>query len=151
MICEQLTNITQLLDFSWTTDRLIKVPILLWEPSSEDTALSSRCQTCFQWVNLFFNLLFIYLYCIFGCVGSQLRHAGSSLRHAGSFPMVYRPLSSFQSVWVLQRVARQLQLRCASSVVVAHGAQLPHGIWDLSSLTRDRTPVPCIVSKILYH
>ena len=30
-------------------------------------------------------------------------------------------------------------------------AQLPRGMWDLSSLTRDRTPVPCIVRWILYR
>ena len=28
---------------------------------------------------------------------------------------------------------------------------LPHGMWDLSSLTRGRTLVPCIVRRILYH
>ena len=28
---------------------------------------------------------------------------------------------------------------------------MPHGLWDLSSLTRDRTRVPCIVRRILYH
>ena len=30
-------------------------------------------------------------------------------------------------------------------------AQLPHGMWDLSSLTRDRTHIPCIGRWILYH
>ena len=30
-------------------------------------------------------------------------------------------------------------------------AQLLRGMWDLSSLTRDRTRVPCIVRWILYH
>ena len=30
-------------------------------------------------------------------------------------------------------------------------AQLPHGMWDLSSLTRDRTHVPCIGRWILNH
>ena len=30
-------------------------------------------------------------------------------------------------------------------------AQLPCGMWDLSSLTRDRTHVPCIARRILYH
>ena len=28
-------------------------------------------------------------------------------------------------------------------------AQLPSGVWDLSSVTRDRTCIPCIRSKIL--
>ena len=30
-------------------------------------------------------------------------------------------------------------------------AQLPHDIWDISSLTRDRTCVPCIRRRILNH
>ena len=29
--------------------------------------------------------------------------------------------------------------------------QLLHGVWDLSSLTRDRTCVPCIGRRILNH
>ena len=30
-------------------------------------------------------------------------------------------------------------------------ALLPHGMWDLSTLTRDRTCVPCIARWILNH
>ena len=30
-------------------------------------------------------------------------------------------------------------------------AQLPHSIWDLGSLTRDWTPIPCIGRQILNH
>ena len=30
-------------------------------------------------------------------------------------------------------------------------AQLPHGIWDLSSPVRDRTSIPCIGRQILNH
>ena len=30
-------------------------------------------------------------------------------------------------------------------------AYLPCGMWDLSSLTRDRTHVPCIGRRILNH
>ena len=30
-------------------------------------------------------------------------------------------------------------------------ALLPHGMWDLSTLTRDRTCVPCIARQILNH
>ena len=43
-------------------------------------------------------------------------------------------------------------------VVVTHGlsshvpcAQLPHGMWDLSSWTRDQTCVPCIGRGIPKH
>ena len=28
-------------------------------------------------------------------------------------------------------------------------ALLPHGMWDLSTLTRDRTCIPCIARRIL--
>ena len=63
-------------------------------------------------------------------------------------------------------------LRVFSSLVVAHGlcscgmwavveahelsscgiwAPLPHGLWDLSSLTRDWTLIPCTVRWLLYH
>ena len=28
---------------------------------------------------------------------------------------------------------------------------LPRGIWDLTSLTRDQIPIPCIARQILYH
>ena len=31
------------------------------------------------------DIYYLFIYFIFGCVGSQLQHAGSSLRHAGSF------------------------------------------------------------------
>ena len=44
------------------------------------------------------------------------------------------------------------------SLVVVHGlsscgvpAQLPCNMWDLSSLTRDRTRIPCIGRQILNH
>ena len=30
-------------------------------------------------------------------------------------------------------------------------AELPHGMWDLSSLTRDQAHVPCVVRRILCH
>ena len=45
---------------------------------------------------------------------------------------------------------------CARILVVVHRfwntcAQLPHGMWDLGSLTRDWTHVPCIAKQILNH
>ena len=58
---------------------------------------------------------------------SQRQHAGSLFHHAGSFVEVHR-LSS-----------------CGSR------AQLPHGTWDLNSLTRDQSHVPCIARRILSH
>ena len=74
-----------------------------------------------------------FIYLIFGCVGSQLRHSGSSLRPAGSS-----------------------LLRAGFSLVVTHvlsscggRAQLPRGTWDLSSLTKGRTCILCIGRWIL--
>ena len=71
-----------------------------------------------------------------------------SLRRVGFSPVVARGL---QSVWVQQ-------LRCAGSVVAVRRlfscgprAQLPCGMWDLSSPTRDRTRVPCFGRRILNH
>ena len=81
-------------------------------------------------------IISFFLY--FGCIGSQLWHAGS-------FVAAHRLLSS----WGMQFF---------SSLVVAHelsscGAQayLPCSMWDLSSMTRDRTRVSCIARQILYH
>ena len=34
---------------------------------------------------------------------------------------------------------------------MVHGAQLPRSTWDCSSLTRDRTSVPCIGRQIPNH
>ena len=62
-------------------------------------------------------------------------------------------------LWRMGSRARGLcSLRHAGSLVEARElsscgtwAQLPHSMWDLSSLTRDRTCVPCIVRWILYR
>ena len=37
------------------------------------------------------------------------------------------------------------------SLVEVCGLSLSHGLWDLSSLTRDQTCVPCIGRQILNH
>ena len=99
-------------------------------------------------------MAFIFFFLIFGCIRSQLWHerdlpcgAWASLQLwpegflffscgmqapglMGSVVVAHR----FQSAGALQFAARGLQLRHASSVVVA---QLPRSMWDLSSLTRD--------------
>ena len=62
---------------------------------------------------------------LFGCIWSQLRHSGSSLQHVGPF--------------VAAHVTLQLWCR----------AQLPYGMWDLSSPTRDQTQVSCIARQSL--
>ena len=62
----------------------------------------------------------------------------------------------FQLCWVFVAVLRLL-IAVASLVVEgvrASGvawAQLPHGTWDLNSLTRDQSHVPCIARRILSH
>ena len=58
--------------------------------------------------------------------------------------------------WLFTAARRLLQLccgtlECADSVVVAHWAYLPPGMWALSSPTRDRTRVPCMGRQILNH
>ena len=116
--------------------------------------------------NLFFKIFYLFIYLFFHCVGSQLQHVRSFVVTCGLFTVVRRLLSSSQAH----------QLRCAGSLVVACGlqnvqaqqlwcegsrvhrfcscgmqGQLPHGMWVLSSLTRDRTSVPCIAIWILNH
>ena len=56
-----------------------------------------------------------------------MQHTGSSLQYAGS--LVEAGGLSSCGVW----------------------ASLPRGMWDLSSLTRNQTCVPCIAGRILYH
>ena len=66
------------------------------------------------------------------------------MRHTGSF-VAARGLLSSCGV----RVFSLVEARELGSCGV--WAWLPHGMWDLSSLTRDQTRVPCIVRRILYH
>ena len=68
-------------------------------------------------------------------------------------------------MWDLRFGMQDLLLWCVGSsswrsvsLVEARGlsscgawAQLPHGMWDLSSLTRDQTHIPCIGRWILNH
>ena len=63
-----------------------------------------------------------------------------SLWQAGSFVVVHR----FSSLWHTGSRAHGF-----SSCGV--WAQLPHGTWDRSSLTRDRTCIPWIGRRILNH
>ena len=58
----------------------------------------------------------------------------------------------------LRCIMQDLPSQHADSPVVAHGlsrcdswSQLPHSMWDLSSLTRDQTHVPCIARQIPNH
>ena len=117
----------------------------------------------------FFSFLFFFL----GCMASQVQHARSSLRCAGSFlamqVLCYTAQASLQlwhvsflSLVVARRLqgAWALQFAAWVSLIEVHElpsygeqAQLPHtpSIWDLSSLTRDRTHVPCIGRWILQH
>ena len=59
-------------------------------------------------------------------------------------------------MWDIHCIIWDLSLRCTGSSV--HGlssccvrAQLFYGMWDLSSLTKDRTCMPCIARWILKH
>ena len=82
-----------------------------------------------------FFWIFIYL-----AVSSQLQHVESSLHHAGYF-VEEHGLSNCGT--------RSPECSGFSSCIV--WAQLLHGMWDLSSLTRDWTCVPCIRRHILNH
>ena len=100
------------------------------------------------------KIIYLFIYCLaasgLSCSTQDLslRRAGSSLQCTGFSLVVVRGL---QSMWALQ-------LQHAGSLVVAHvlsscgmQTQLPRGMWDLSSLTRDRTGTPCIARWILNH
>ena len=91
---------------------------------------------------------------------SSLRHAGYFIVAHGLFVAVHRLLSSCgMQVFSSLVVARELcSLWHAGSLVEARklsscGAwdSLPHGMWDLSSPTRDQTRVPCSGRQILYY
>ena len=81
-----------------------------------------------------FNIL-SYLF-IFGCDGSYLRHAGFSLVVAWQL--------GIRSTWALQWRHEGFS-SCGASTYLACG------MWDLSSLTRDRTSVPWIRRQIPNH
>ena len=69
---------------------------------------------------------------LFGCVGSQLWHVGSFILHVGRL--------------------LQLQLTGLHGLSICGAwAYLPHGIWILSSPTRDQTQVPCIARQIFNY
>ena len=82
-----------------------------------------------------FFWIFIYL-----AVSSQLQHVESSLHHAGYF-VEEHGLSNCGT--------RSPECSGFSSCIA--WAQLLHGMWDLSSLTRDWTCVPCIGRQTLNH
>ena len=87
--------------------------------------------------------------------------ASLQLWHAGFLSLVVA--CRLQGMWALQLWCAALE--CMSSVVCSTWAlvearkfsscgtqaQLPQGMWDLTSLTRDRTRIPCIARQILYH
>ena len=88
---------------------------------------------------LFINLFNLFLAALGLSCGMQDLHCGAQaslqLWCVGFCSLVVA--HRLQSTWALQFAARGLQLPC--------------GTWDLSSLTRDRTLIPCIVRRILYH
>ena len=99
-----------------------------------------------EFASFFFLILFIYLFIIFGCVGSsplcegflQLRRVGATL-HRGARVSHCRGLS-----------------RCGAQAPDAQAQQLwltgPVAPWHVgSSQTRARTRVPCIGRQILNH
>ena len=102
--------------------------------------------------------VFIFLKLNLGCAGSLLRRTASWLLHASVLQLWEWGLLCMAAVRrPLTVVASLVQNGCwgfgscllVGSVVVAHWAQLPRGMRNLSSWTRIRTCVPCIVGQIL--
>lgn len=111
---------------------------LKWQGhSSPYILLSSVCQwpaqsfyfgQCPQPGDPLHSCFFFYVYSLsFGCVRSQLRHVGSP----------FCPTASLVAMCRLSRCGVR--------------AQLPLGTWDLSSLSRAGTLVPCLARQILNH
>ena len=125
-------------------DGLLSLTIIILQYSDTSHSYSILIVECHK----------LFLVYFFGRVGSQLRHAGFFVVHAGfllwraGFPSL-AVACGLQGAWVLQ-------LCCVGSVVCSiqalveacelsscgTWAQLPRGMWDLSSLTRDRTHIP---------
>ena len=88
------------------------------------------------WVLVAARGIFVETCRIFCCgmwTSLQLWHAGSRAH-------------GLCSLWQAGSLVEVRELRSCGTQ-----AQLPRGMWDLSSLTRDRTYIPCIVRWILYH
>ena len=107
----------------------------------------------FNLFSLFFKIFLYFFLAASGlsCGTRDLRcdaRASLQLWHAGFLPLVV----------VGSRARGLCSLQHAGSLVEVHKlsscgtrAQSPRSIWDLSSLTRDRTCVPCIGRRILHH
>ena len=100
-------------DLSSPTRDLTRAP-LQWKPGVLATGLPGNSHSIVLFVCLFFKT-YLFILFIFGCVRSQLRHAGSLLRHEGCFVAARRLLSS-------------CSVQVFSSLVVAHRLQ---GGWAL--------------------
>ena len=98
-----------------------------------------------------FLFYFIYFLYFFGCVGSQLHHVGSSVAVVarGLLSSCGAQAPEHSGLCSLWHVGSLVEARKLSSCGAR--ASLPRGLWDLSSPTRDRTRVPCIGRRILYH
>ena len=86
-----------------------------------------------------------------------MRPAGFSLVVAFGFSLsscgARAPELMGSAVFAARRHAgsRILSLKACELSRCGARAQLPRGIWDLSSLTRDRTSIPSTGRRILYH
>ena len=103
-----------------------------------------RNPCCMYLVVFFFFFLSIYL---FGCTGSQLPLPESSLCHAGSFTEAHR----FSSCGVQTPQLPSIGSKSSRLQQLQQAGLSAHGMWDLTSLTRDQTRVPCIAGWILKH
>ena len=115
-----------------------------------------------HWVLVAARRIFTEACRIFRCSTRVLRcgpQASLQLRRAGFLSLVVA--QGLQGTWALQlwrAGSRGCGLYSLQPLVEVQElsscgtrAQLSCGMWDLSSLPRDRTRVPCIVRRLLYH
>ena len=114
------------------------------------------CYYYFYSLQFQFSFFYIYLFIHFLAV-SGLSFGTQSLR-CGAQASLQLWFTGSRPCKLSSCCAWALQLWHAACLVVTYGlsscgmrAQFPQGMWDLSSLTEDRTGIPCIAKPILNH
>ena len=99
----------------------------------------------FTWLWLM-PILKLFLFSVFGCAGVWLLctpHWGLwAFSSCGAQALLCSQRASYGGVW-------PQQLQHMGSLTVAHWLSCPLGVWDLISLSRDQTRVPCTGRQIL--
>ena len=71
--------------------------------------------------------------------GGKMEHSCCVLRAK----LLSRPACCYQVGWLAQRFLERLKIQGWVCVSVCVCLATPYGMWDFSSLTRDRTWAPC--------